>query len=78
MGRGGEKTLRNMLVSGTVDPIFSLYAIVQKYLLKYTKLYVAFVDFQKTFDSVNRNRTMVRVMKRWCQWKTVRGSKGFI
>ena len=38
----------------TVDPIFSLYAIIQKYLRKYTKLYVAFVNFQKTFDSVNR------------------------
>ena len=29
--------------------------MVQKYLLKHTKLYVAFVDFKKAFDSVNRN-----------------------
>ena len=39
----------------TVDHIFSLYAMVQKYLLKHTKLYVAFVDFKKAFDSVNTN-----------------------
>ena len=39
----------------TVDHIFSLYATVQKYLLKHTKLYLAFVDFKKAFDSVNRN-----------------------
>ena len=39
----------------TVDHIFSLHAMVQKYLLKHTKLYVGFVDFKKAFDSVNRN-----------------------
>ena len=37
----------------TVDRIFSLYAMVQKYLLdQHTKLYVAFVDFNKAFYSV--------------------------
>ena len=39
----------------TVDHIFYLYAMVQKYLLKHTKLHVTFVDFKKAFDSVNRN-----------------------
>ena len=38
-----------------MDHIFTLYAMVQKYLLRNTKLYVAFVDFRKAFDSVNRN-----------------------
>ena len=39
----------------TVDHIFTLYAIVQNCLLKKKKkkLYVAFVDFKKAFDSVN-------------------------
>ena len=36
----------------TVDHIFTLYALVQKYLMKNSKLYVAFVDFIKAFDSV--------------------------
>ena len=40
----------------TIDHIFTLYTLVQKYLLNSTKLYVAFVDFKKAFDSVNRNR----------------------
>jgi hypothetical protein len=39
----------------TIDHIFTLYALVQKYLLRNTKLFVAFVDFRKAFDSVNRN-----------------------
>ena len=39
----------------TADHIFTLYAIVQKYLSKNTKFYVAFVDFQKAFDLINRN-----------------------
>jgi Reverse transcriptase (RNA-dependent DNA polymerase) len=39
----------------TIDNIFVLYSIVQKYLLKRSgKLYVCFVDFRKAFDCVNR------------------------
>ena len=40
----------------TVDHIFTLYALVQKHLNNNTKLYVAFVDFHKAFDSINRNK----------------------
>ena len=57
----------------TVDHIFSLYAMVQKYLLKHTKLYVAFVDFKKAFDSVNRNALWSVLRKKMCKWKTVQG-----
>ena len=40
----------------SVDNGFILYTIVNKYLSRRRKsLYVAFVDFQKAFDSVNRN-----------------------
>ena len=43
----------------TVDQIFNLYAIVQKYLnRKGQKLYVAFVDFRKAFDSVNHEKLL--------------------
>jgi len=62
----------------TVDHIFSLYAMVQKHLLKHTKLYVAFVDFKKAFDSVNRNALWSVLRKKWCKWKTVHCSKGYI
>ena len=40
----------------TTDHIFTLYSIVQKFLQKHSKLYVAFVDFRKAFDSINRNK----------------------
>lgn len=43
----------------TVDQIFNLYAITQKCLSKKgTKLYVAFVDFKKAFDSVNHQKLL--------------------
>ena len=58
----------------TLDHIFSLYAMVQKH----TTLYVAFVDFKKAFDSVNRNALWSVLRKNRCKWKTVHGSKGFI
>jgi len=39
----------------TVDNAFILYSIVNKYLsMKGRTVYVAFIDFQKAFDSVNR------------------------
>lgn len=43
----------------TTDQIFNLYAIVQKCLTKKgQKLYVAFVDFRKAFDSVQHNKLL--------------------
>jgi hypothetical protein len=43
----------------TTDQIFSLYSVVQKVLSKKgQKLYVAFVDFRKAFDSVNHDKLM--------------------
>jgi len=47
----------------TVDHIFSLFSIVQRFLQKNTKLYVAFVDFKKAFDLVDRN-TLWHVLRR--------------
>ena len=42
-----------------VDQIFTLYAIVQKCLRrKGQKLYVAFVDFRKAFDSVRHDKLL--------------------
>ena len=56
----------------TLDHIFSLYAMVQKYLLKHTKLYVAFVDFKKAFDSVNRN-ALWSVLRKKMVYMALRG-----
>ena len=40
----------------TIDHIFTLLALVQKQLLNHSKLYVAFIDFKKAFDLVDRSR----------------------
>ena len=40
----------------TMDNVFALYAIVQRYLTKKSgKVYVCFVDFKKAFDTINRS-----------------------
>ena len=49
---------KNIYIS-TVDQIFNLYAIVQKCLKrKGQKLYVAFVDFRKAFDSIRHDKLL--------------------
>ena len=39
----------------TIDHMFTLLALVQKQFSYNRKLYVAFIDFEKAFDSINRN-----------------------
>jgi len=39
---------------GTVDNIFVLRGVIDRYLSRHKKLFVAFIDFKKAFDSVNR------------------------
>ena len=39
----------------TVDNMFVLYAIVQRYLFKSGKVYMCFVDFKKASDTINRS-----------------------
>ena len=60
----------------TVDHIFTLYVIVQKFLLKHTKLYVAFIDFRKAFDSVNRNALRSVLRKNVVKGKLYKALKG--
>ena len=40
----------------TVDHLFTLVALIQKQLCNHRKLYVAFIDFRKAFDSVVRTK----------------------
>ena len=46
----------------TIDHIFTLLALVQRQLLNHGKLYVAFIDFKKAFDLVDRS----------CLWAVLR------
>ena len=36
----------------TIDPIFTLFSLVQRYLMRHKKLYVAFIDFRKAFNFI--------------------------
>ena len=46
---------RQILERGTVDHICNLTCLINLYLFnRRTKLYCAFVDYNKAFDSVNR------------------------
>ena len=47
----------------TVDNIFTLHGIVERYLGRKKKMYVAFIDFCKAFDSVNR-KVMFAILRR--------------
>ena len=38
----------------TIDKIFILHSVIQKYLHKNKKVYVAFIDYKKAFDSIDR------------------------
>ena len=53
----------------TVDHIFTLFAMIQKQLLQHKKLYVAFIDFKKAFDSVVRENLWKILKKRGIQGK---------
>ncbi|MCB4763515.1 MAG: hypothetical protein LGB78_06400 [Sulfurovum sp.] len=54
----------------TTDQIYSLYAIAQKSLNKKgQKLYVAFVDFKKAFDSVHHDKLLQAMQKEGVQGK---------
>ena len=39
----------------TTDHMFTLYAAIEKHLLKSTTLYVSFIDFKKTYDTLYRD-----------------------
>ena len=60
----------------TVDHIFTLYRLVQRYLQRNTKLYVAFVDFKTAFDSVYRSALWAVLRKACVNGKTYRALKG--
>ena len=56
----------------TIDQIFTLTALVQKQLLRHRKLYAAFIDFRKAFDSVNRNKLWDVLFKSGIKGKMLR------
>ncbi|KAF4532489.1 hypothetical protein B566_EDAN003065, partial [Ephemera danica] len=61
----------------TVDNIFILDHLIKKYLSrKKGKLYCAFIDFQKAFDSVNRKKLWARLYQLGCSTKMIEALMG--
>ena len=52
-GSTGEEQAGFRRDYSTTDHIFTLFAVIQKYLLHKKKLYVAFIDFKKAFDLIS-------------------------
>ena len=48
----------------TVDNAFVLHSVIHRHLNKSKKVYAAFIDFRKAFDSVKREM----FFKKWHQW----------
>lgn len=48
----------------TIDHIFTLFSMIQRYFTRNRKLYVAFIDFQKAFDYILRSKLWAVLNKR--------------
>ena len=57
---------------GTVDCIYILHCIIQKCLAKNKKLYCAFIDYEKCFDTINRDMLIHKLILTGLSSKFVR------
>ena len=57
---------------GTVDCIYILHCIIQKCLAKNKKLYCAFIDYEKYFDTINRDMLIHKLILPGLSSKSVR------
>ena len=58
--------------SSTVDAIFALHMLVQNFLNDNKRLYVAFVDLKKCFDSIYRNGLFFKLYQLGIDGKVLR------
>lgn len=56
----------------TIDHIFTLFAIIQKQFVNNRKLYVAFIDFEKAFESISRKLLWPVLLKNGIKGKLYR------
>ena len=62
----------------TVDHIFTLHAAIERQFANNSKLYVAFIDFKKAYDSVNRNILWSVLLRSGIQGKMLRTIKAYM
>ena len=60
----------------TINHIFTLHALIEKQFLSDSKLYVAFMDFRKCYDTINRNILWSVLLKSGVQGKMLRALRG--
>lgn len=51
------------LLCGTSDAIFALHTLITSSLANNKRLYCAFIDFKKAFDSVDRSKLWMKLSK---------------
>ena len=56
----------------TIDHLFTLMSCVSKQFSRNRKLYVAYIDFEKAFDSINRNLLWPILLKNGIKGKMYR------
>lgn len=56
----------------TSDCIFILHSIIQKVLMNKSKLYCAFIDYEKAFDTVNHEALWIKLLKSGVSCKMLR------
>ncbi len=61
---------------GCIDRVFSIKRLVEEYLRNDKKLYVAFMDLEKTYNRVDRD-ALWSVLYVWRRWTTIKGDIGF-
>ena len=62
-GLTGEEQAGFKANHSTIDHVFTIYAMIQKQLIRHRKVYIAFIDFKKAFDCVSRGKLWA-VLKR--------------
>ena len=60
----------------TTDHIFTLYAMIMKQFSNDRKLYVAFIDYKKCFDSIDRDALFIVLERNGIQEKMLNALKG--
>ena len=52
----------------TVDHVFVLNTLIELYSHKRKKLFCAFIDYKKAFDSIDRAPVMAKITQSKCMW----------
>jgi hypothetical protein len=72
----GEEQAGFRAEHSTMDHVFTLYAMIQKQLIRHRKFYVAYIDFKKDFDNVSRSKLWGVLKRNGIDKKMLRALRG--